>query len=177
MNSKKKRTHLLFAKIHKNSIPFGGIPTLLIGDLAQLPPIITSCQSSNISIDTTHICGFHHEADTINNLICGFLPTPNKNTFGSLISIAIDYINNVECKPKEYDRQFRHYINLPSELIIREGSREMFLTNRLFKEEFCNGSIGVITKLRDKNHIEVVFPIDSAEINQVIVEKVLLILI
>ena len=25
---------LLFAKIHKNSIPFGGIPTLLAGDLA-----------------------------------------------------------------------------------------------------------------------------------------------
>ena len=30
---------LLFAKIHKVSTPFGGIPTLLIGDLAQLPPV------------------------------------------------------------------------------------------------------------------------------------------
>ena len=30
---------LLFAKIHKVSTPFGGIPTLLIGDIAQLPPV------------------------------------------------------------------------------------------------------------------------------------------
>ena len=216
---------LLFAKIHKKSVPFGGIPTLLIGDLAQLPPVsgkqvffaqewleffplflttshrqhedllfynilqefrtgslslqtinlinekVTSYQSSNISIDTTHICGFRHEADSINNLICGFLPTPDENTPGSLISPAIDYVNNVECEPKEYDKQFRHYTNLPSELIIREGARVMFLTNRLFKEELCNGSIGVITKLIDENHIEVVFPVNSG-INQVIVEKI-----
>ncbi|CAB4473814.1 unnamed protein product [Rhizophagus irregularis] len=30
---------LLFARINNTPIPFGGIPTLLIGDLAQLPPI------------------------------------------------------------------------------------------------------------------------------------------
>jgi ATP-dependent exoDNAse (exonuclease V) alpha subunit len=50
---------------------------------------------------------------------------------------------------KEYDNQFRHYTNL-SELIIREGAKVMFLTNKLFSEpveELCNGSIGVITKL------------------------------
>ena len=47
----------------------------------------------------------------------------------------------------------------------------MFLTNKLFKEELCNGSIGVITKLVDENHIEVVFPINSG-INQVVVEKI-----
>ena len=28
-----------FAKIHNNNIVFGGIPTLVIGDLAQLPPV------------------------------------------------------------------------------------------------------------------------------------------
>jgi hypothetical protein len=131
---------------------------------------VASYQSSNISIDTTYICGFRHEADSINNLICGFLPTFTENTSGSLISTAVDYVNNEECEPKEYDRQFRHYTNLPSELIIREGARVMFLTNRLFKEELCNGSIGVITKLLDTNRIEVVFPVNSG-INQVVVEK------
>ena len=30
---------LLFAKINNTPVPFGGIPTLLIGDLAQLPPV------------------------------------------------------------------------------------------------------------------------------------------
>ena len=46
----------------------------------------------------------------------------------------------------------------------------MFLTNKLFNEELCNSSIGVITKLIDENQVEVVFPI-SNRINQIIVEK------
>jgi ATP-dependent DNA helicase PIF1 len=47
----------------------------------------------------------------------------------------------------------------------------MFLTNKLFNENLCNGSIGVVTKIIDENHIEVTFPIDNG-INQVIVEKI-----
>ena len=132
---------------------------------------ITSNQNSTTSISTTHICGFRHEADSINNLIYGFLPVFEDISSGSLISIAADYINNIECIPKEYDKQFRHYTNLPSELIIREGARVMFLTNKLFNEKLCNGSIGVVTKLIDENHVEVAFPIHSG-INQVIVEKI-----
>ena len=215
---------LLFAKVHKNTIPFGGIPTLLVGDLAQLPPIngkqvfhapewheffplflttshrqdedklfynilqevrvgnlssqtinlinekVLSYQS-NTSINTTHICGFCNEANSINNLIFEFLPTFKDISSGSLISIAIDYINQIECEPKEYDKQFRHYTNLPSELTVKEGARVMFLTNKLFNENLCNGSIGVVTKLIDEDNIEVAFPIDSG-INQVTVKKI-----
>ena len=214
---------LLFAKINKVTTPFGGIPTLLIGDLAQLPPVnglqvfhapewkefyplflttshrqnedksfynalqeirlgnissqtqqkinekVLSYQN-NTSIDTTHICGFRHEADLINNLICGFLPT-SENISSGLISIAVDYVNNIECEPKEYDKQFKHYTNLPSELIIREGARVMFLTNKLFDKNLCNGSIGIVTKIIDENHIIVMFPVDSG-INEVTVEKI-----
>ena len=126
---------------------------------------------NNTSINTTHICGFRHEANSINNLICGFLPTVENIPTGSLILIAVDHINHTECEPKEYDKQFRHYTNLPSELTIREGARVMFLTNKLFNENLCNGSIGVVTKLIDEDNIEVAFPIDSG-INQVIVEKI-----
>ncbi|GES97445.1 Pif1-like helicase domain-containing protein [Rhizophagus clarus] len=215
----------LFAKINNIPAPFGGIPTLLIGDLAQLPPVngqqvfyapewqefyplfltvshrqendrlfynileevrfgsislqtkrlieekVLFYQQNNVaSINTTYINGFRHEADSINNLICGFLPVLKDISSETLISIADDYINHTQYIPKEYDKQFRHYTNLPSELIIKEGARVMFLTNKLFNEELCNGSIGVITKLIDENHIEVVFPIKSG-INQVIVEK------
>jgi hypothetical protein len=213
----------IFAKIHKNPISFGGIPTLLIGDLAQLPPVnglqvfratewkefyplflttshrqnedksfydalqeirlgnispqtqqlinekVLSYQN-NTSINTTHICGFRHEADSINNLICGFLPT-SENISSGLISIAVDYVNNTECEPKEYDKQFKHYTNLPSELIIREGARVMFLTNKLFDKNLCNGSIGVVTKIIDENHIIVMFPVNSG-LNEVTVEKI-----
>ena len=69
--------------------------------------------------DTTYICGLCHEADTINNLICGYLPIFENISSGSLISIAADYVNNIDCVPKEYDKQFSHYTNLPSEIIIR----------------------------------------------------------
>ena len=216
---------LLFAKINKTSAPFGGIPTLLIGDIAQLPPItgkqvffaaewreffllflttphrqnndasfynvlqevqlgnlgpqtkqlisekVSSYQNNTVSIDTTYICGFRQEADTINNLICSFLPVFENISSGSFISVATDYINSEECAPKEYDKQFRHHTNLPSELMVREGARVMFLTNKLFKEELCNGSIGIVTRLIDENQIEVAFPIDSGII-QVVVEKI-----
>ena len=62
-------------------------------------------------------------------------------------------------------------LNLPSEITIKEGARVMFLTNKLLDKGLCNGSIGVITKLIDENHIEVAFPVKSG-INQVIVEKI-----
>ncbi|GBC38079.1 PIF1-like helicase domain-containing protein [Rhizophagus irregularis DAOM 181602=DAOM 197198] len=215
----------LFAKINKSPVPFGGIPTLLIGDIAQLPPVsgkqvfyapewqeffplflttshrqqdrsfynileemrignissetrrlidekVQSYQSNNeMSTDTTYIFGFRHSADSINNLICGYLPIFKDISSGFLISTAIDYVNEKECIPKEYDKQFRHYTNLPSELIIREGARVMFLTNKLFNEQLCNGSIGVVTKLINENQVEVAFPINNG-INQVIVEKI-----
>ncbi|GBC12415.2 PIF1-like helicase domain-containing protein [Rhizophagus irregularis DAOM 181602=DAOM 197198] len=215
----------LFAKINKSPVTFGGIPTLLIGDIAQLPPVsgkqvfyapewqeffplflttshrqqdrsfynileemrignissetrrlidekVQSYQSNNeMSTDTTYIFGFHHSADSINNLICGYLPIFKDISSGFLISTAIDYVNEKECIPKEYDKQFRHYTNLPSELIIREGARVMFLTNKLFNEQLCNGSIGVVTKLINENQVEVAFPINNG-INQVIVEKI-----
>jgi len=47
----------------------------------------------------------------------------------------------------------------------------MFLTNKLFDEKLCNGSIGIVTKIIDNDNIEVVFPIDSG-LNQVIVKKI-----
>ena len=110
---------LLFTKINKTSAPFGRIPTLLIGDIAQLPPVngkqvffasewheffplflttshrqnddasfynilqevrlgnlssqtiqlinekVVSYQGNVTSIDTTYICGFCQEANSI----------------------------------------------------------------------------------------------------------------
>ena len=47
----------------------------------------------------------------------------------------------------------------------------MFLTNKLFNEKLCNGSIGIVTKLIDDNNIEVTFPIDSGLV-QVTVKKI-----
>src|SRR6266542_5038752 len=47
----------------------------------------------------------------------------------------------------------------------------MFLTNKLFSKELFNGSIDIITKLINENHIEVVLPVKSG-INQIIVEKI-----
>ena len=42
------------------------------------------------------------------------------NSYLFLKIIAVDYINDIECEPKEYNKQFKHYTNLPSELMIKE---------------------------------------------------------
>jgi len=47
----------------------------------------------------------------------------------------------------------------------------MFLTNKLFDKNLCNGSIGVVTKIIDENHIIVMFPVNSG-LNEVTVEKI-----
>ncbi|CAG8592143.1 872_t:CDS:1, partial [Scutellospora calospora] len=46
----------------------------------------------------------------------------------------------------------------------------MFLNNKLFDDGICNGTIGLITKLRDSNNIEVTFPTYEG-INKVTVQK------
>ena len=48
-------------------------------------------QNNNIALlNTTYILGFRHEADSINNLICRYLPVLEDTSNESLISIAID---------------------------------------------------------------------------------------
>lgn len=118
--------------------------------------------------DTTHIVGTRHEAH-INNLLCTYLPFDHEDLepFQSLAEDTIDF------EPLEHDHhysQFKHLTNLPNSIHLQEGARVMFLNNKLFSDDICNGSIGIITKLIDINNVEVTFP-TFTNITKVIVQK------
>jgi len=54
---------------------------------------------------------------------------------------------------------FNKHINYPCEVILKEGSRVMFLNNKYFSKEIYNGSTDVILKVLNESLVEVVFPI------------------
>ena len=50
---------------------------------------------------------------------------------------------------------------LTCEVILKKGSRVMFLNNKYFSKGIYNGSIGVILKIINESLIEVAFPIST----------------
>ena len=67
---------------------------------------------------------------------------------------------------------FKNYTNLPKSVTIQEGARVMFLNNKLFEHNICNGTIGVITKVIDIDNVEVTFP-TSGNITKINVQRCL----
>ncbi|RHZ85307.1 hypothetical protein Glove_67g62 [Diversispora epigaea] len=61
----------------------------------------------------------------------------------------------------ETDKLFRHYTNLPTKVILKEGMRVMFLNNSSFTKGLFNGSIGVVSNIIDKDTIQVPFPLKT----------------
>ncbi|CAG8809429.1 26115_t:CDS:2, partial [Gigaspora margarita] len=109
----------LFARLYNNALPFGGIRDLLIGDLAQLPPVnvLNEIRNEQISndimqiinnkiktpstrspTDTTYLVGFHAIADNLNKLACLSLPQEYNNS-ELFVTTAIDFINSQEIDP------------------------------------------------------------------------------
>jgi len=204
----------LFAKLHNKPIEFGGIPVLLIGDLAQLPPVkgaqvffspmwkrffplflsfsrrhqndlhfyhllqnirmgtITNNdrkmilekvkQNPTVStpLETTFITGFKQLAHNLNTIITSHLPSLSPDQ-QSLISIAIDYYNDEPKDINETEKLFSKHTNYPCEVILKEGSRVMFLNNKYFSKGIYNGSIGVILRVLNESLVEVVFPVST----------------
>jgi len=207
----------LFAKLHNKPIEFGGIPVLLIGDLAQLPPVkgtqvffspvwksffplflsfsrrqqndfafysllqnvrigtitnndrrmilekVKQNSTAPSSLETTFITGFKQLAYNFNTIITSQLPSLNPDQ-PSLISVAIDYYNDELKDITETDKLFNKHTNYPCEVILKEGSRVMFLNNKYFSKGIYNGSIGVILKVLNESLIEVAFPTSNGMI-------------
>ena len=42
---------------------------------------------------------------------------------------------------KQNVNQFKHAANLPKEVHLQEGARVMFLNNKMFDENICNGTV------------------------------------
>src|SRR5438128_4183487 len=72
--------------------------------------------------------------------------------------MALDTWNFEKVDGDTSNLHFKNNTNLPNSITIQEGARVMFLNNRLFEHNICNGTIGVITKSIDRNNVEVTFP-------------------
>ena len=77
---------------------------------------------------------------------------------------------NSYIKEHHYENQFKKATNLPREICLQEGVRTMFLNNKLFEQNICNGTIGIVTKIIDEENVEVTFPTLNS-IKKVVVQK------
>src|SRR3989337_2280872 len=59
---------------------------------------------------------------------------------------------------------FNKHTNYPCEVILKEGSRVIFLNNKYFSKGIYNGSIGVILRILNDSLVEVVFPVSTGMI-------------
>src|SRR6266511_1357644 len=82
----------------------------------------------------------------------------------TLISIAEDYYNDEPKDINETDKMFNKHTNYPCEVILKEGSRVMFLNNKYFSKGIYNGSIGVLLRVLNDSLVEVVFPVSTGMI-------------
>ena len=57
----------------------------------------------------------------------------------------------------ETQKSFKHYTNLPEELNLAVGGRVMFLDNSLIQRGISNGTIGVVTEIKEMG--DEMFPI------------------
>ena len=71
---------------------------------------------------------------------------------------------------KQNVNQFKHATNLPKEVRLQEGAHVMFLNNKMFDENICNGTVEVITRLVDDENVEVTFPTFDSMI-KIVVQK------
>ncbi|CAG8764140.1 6129_t:CDS:2, partial [Ambispora leptoticha] len=90
-------------------------------------------------------------AKEINKIICDNLPT-DECSIGPIISYAVDTLNHHPLDTTTDNHyNYGHYTNLPDELILKEGARVMFLNNKLFDHNICNGTVGKETIYFDIN--------------------------
>jgi ATP-dependent exoDNAse (exonuclease V) alpha subunit len=101
--------------------------------------------------------GYCHMADMINETTIAYLPTDEPDDL-SFTSFAQDKLDNRIWGVKKCNKHFRKYTNLSDTIYIKKGARVMFLNNTLYDNGICNGSIGIITKIRSEDFVDVAFP-------------------
>ena len=109
------------------------------------------------SYNTAHIVGTRQVANEINGPLCDSLLFDE--TCGEpIVSISEDALDFEMLDEGHANNRFKHATNLPKEVRLQEGARVMFLNNKMFDENICNGTVGVITKLVNDENVEVTFP-------------------
>jgi len=118
---------------------------------------IKDSQNSRAMINTTHVVGLRAISQEINSFICENLPFSDQCS-DPIVSMALDALNFEVVNSGSDNLPFKNHTNLPRSVTIQEGARVMFLNNKLFEHNICNGTIGVVTKSIDHDNVEVTFP-------------------
>jgi ATP-dependent DNA helicase PIF1 len=123
----------------------------------KLKEKVMTPSNTNFLLETTHVMGYRHMVDMVNETIINYLPIDEQHDL-SFTSFAEDKLNKELWGEKKCNKHFRKYTNLPDTIQIKKGARVMFLNNTLFNNGICNGSIGIIMKIHNEESIDVVFP-------------------
>ncbi|EXX55721.1 Pif1p [Rhizophagus irregularis DAOM 197198w] len=157
---------LTFSRRQQDDLPFYSLlqnvrmNTITDDDRKMILEKVKQPPTASTPLDTTFITGFKQLAYNINTAIALQLPSlePNRSP---IVSNAIDYYNDELKSINETDKMFNKHTNYPSEVILKEGCRVMFLNNKYFSKGIYNGSIGVILRVLNESLVEVVFPIST----------------
>ncbi|GBC10072.1 hypothetical protein RclHR1_09310007 [Rhizophagus clarus] len=147
----------LFARIHNSNIAFGGISVIVVGDLAQLPPVrdeefyqmLEEIRLDAISDNTWK--KLEEKAANYNNNQSSDTLLTTTHIVGYCETST--QINNTICNilPINNDKYLISESIDVLEVRLQQGARVMYLNNSLSEDGICNGTIGVITDL-NKQH-------------------------
>jgi hypothetical protein len=100
---------------------------------------------------STFIVSRRQTASSINDAVSRSL------SLDPMICRAIDREGFRVVDISETQKSFKHYTNLPEELNVAVGGRVMFLDNSLIQRGISNGTIGVVTEIKEMG--DEIFPI------------------
>jgi len=99
------------------------------------------------SLDTTHIVGYRESADRINVSLCNLLSIHELESNEFLVHTAIDTINNEIWDEGNAQPLFKRHTNLPLTVRLQPGARVMYLSNDMYQDGVCNGTVGIVTHM------------------------------
>jgi hypothetical protein len=83
--------------------------------------VVTPSNNNKSPLETTHIMGYRHMADLINETTIAYLPTDEPDDL-SFTSFAQDKLDNRIWDVKKCNKHFRKYTNLPDTIYIKKGA-------------------------------------------------------
>jgi len=145
-NSRRQQNDLIFYELLEE-IRFGRISAQSWTMLEQKHMTYSNQPYTLNSLDTTHIVGYRESADRINVSLCNLLSIHELESNEFLVHTAIDTINNEIWDEGNAQPLFKRHTNLPLTVRLQPGARVMYLSNDMYQDGVCNGTVGIVTHM------------------------------